>query len=298
MNLPVRPPLLTTLRAAGTGLRKALPGRRGDAIAQRAEQPFAMDAAQFDAPLCRNCGADLAAAYCGACGQKRAGRFSHGDVGKEVWENWRLFEMELVTAIWRLITGPGRVAREYVLGARKRQMHPLKLLLVAVGLLLLMLSTTNYLSSGNAQVSRAMELVQAWGKWSFSLNILAILGASLTVFRRRLHYNVIEHLVLAAYVQTVLIACNLLNLLPVLVWDTPDFIAAHKAASKYYMYVIEAGVVALSFRQFFLVCVSRESWRREAWRLLLAAAVFVALNWLLLRLYGRMVVKIVLAQLS
>ena len=68
---------------------------------------------------------------------------------------------------------------------------------------------------------------------------------------------------------------------------------AHKALSKYYMYVIEAAVVALAFRQFFLVDLPRQ-W----WRLLLAAAVFVALNWVLLRLYGRLVVKIVLAQLA
>lgn len=289
-----RQPLMKSLgTTARAHLRKALPRHDDDAAGVQAATAFDLDATYFNEPSCRNCGAEIATKYCGACGQERARRFSSGHIRGEVWQNFRLFEMELVTAAWRVITGPGRVAREYVLGARKKQMHPMKLLLVAVGLLLLMLSQSGYLNTGNAQLGKAMQLVQSWGKWSFSLGILAILGSSLSVFHRRMHYNLIEHLILAAYVQAVIIACNLVNLLPTLAWHSPEFLHAHKATAKYYMYLIEAGVVAIAFRQFFLVDL-----RREWWRLLLAAVVFVGLNWLLLRLYGRMVAKIVMAQLT
>ena len=262
-------------------------------MSESAQSPIRPGTDWFAAPLCRNCGAALSSKYCGHCGQQKAARFNVAAVGGEAWSNWRLFELDVLKSAWRLVRRPGTVAREYVLGVRKKHVHPLKLLLVAIGLLLLVLAQSNYLASANANVSRAMELVRSYANWSFSLGIVAILASSLLVFHRRGGYNRTEHLVLATYCHFLVMCAAIVNLLPTLLWRAPAWLAAHKAWSGIYMDVVETGLVMLAFKQFFLVDP-----RREWWRLLLAGVVFAALKWGLLRLYAMALVKIVMAQLA
>src|SRR5690606_3633943 len=136
------------------------------------------------------------------------------DLRNEAWVRWRWFDKLSAQTALRLFVAPGRVAREYVLGARSRHFHPLKLLLVAVGLLLVALARANYLQSpsqDDEEVARAMALVAAYGKWSFSLGIAAIVAASPAVFPRRLGYNRVEHLVLAAYRHAVTLLLAMSN---------------------------------------------------------------------------------------
>ena len=250
-----------------------------------ARRPLRVDAVDFDAVRCRNCGAPLDTPYCGQCGQARAQRIGLRDLREEAWIRWRWFDKLSAQTALRLFTGPGRVAREYVLGARSRHFHPLKLLLVAVGLLLVALARANYLQSHSQDqevVSRAMELAASYGKWSFSLGIAAILAASLTIFPRRLGYNPIEHLVLAAYCHAVILLLVMLNMLPLMFDPQPEFVAAHKLASSYYLFAIKAVVVGLAFTQFFVLDL-----RREWWRLLVAVMVFIVVNWALMHAYGQ-----------
>ena len=286
---PSRTATVTRLREAAQGtLRAFRPTRTATGVAAHAVE---VDAAYFDAPVCRNCGADLGGAYCGACGQKQAARLGAGDLRSEAWESLRWFEASLVRAGLRLLLAPGGVAREFVLGARKAHVHPLKLLLVAVGLLVWLLGETHYLASGRAPVSQAMELVVQYGKWSFSLGIPAIWLASRAVMGRRLGYNAVEHLALAAYAQAAVILVNVANLLPLLAFD--DAVAAHKAAARWYMTPIEAGIVAFAFLQFF-----RLDARRDAWRLALAVAAYLGLKQLFLFAYGRVLIQLVLWRLA
>jgi hypothetical protein len=248
------------------------------------------DAAHFAAPVCRNCDAPLQTPFCSACGQARAKRFGLRAVGSEAWQSWRLFEWEVLSSAWRLVRRPGTVAREYVLGRRKRHVHPLKLLLFAIGALLLVLARGNYLDSAQAEVNRAMELVRTWSNWSFSLGIVAILVASLLIFRRRGGYNATEHLVLAVYCQFLVICASVLNKLPTLIWRGPEFLALHKACSAWYMDAVGAGILALAFTQFFALDL-----RRDGGRLAAAVVVFLATKWLLMRLYALLLVQIVLS---
>lgn len=242
-----------------------------------------VDAVDFEAARCRNCGAALDAPYCSQCGQAHARRIGIRDLRNEAWIRWRWFDKLSAQTMLRLLTSPGRVAREYVLGARSRHFHPLKLLLVAVGLLLLALARASYLQSHvEEDATRAMALIAAYGKWSFSLGIAAILGASLVVFPRRLGYNPVERLVLAAYCHAVILLLIMLNMLPLMFDPQPAFVAAHKLASSYYMFVVKAVVVGLAFAQFFVLDL-----RRDWWRLLLAVAVFIIINWALIQLYAR-----------
>lgn len=251
------------------------------------------DIAHFASSICHNCGASLTAQYCGECGQKRAKRLGLLSVGGEAWQNLRLFEMDTVNSVRAVLVGPGIVAREYVLGVRKRHVHPLKLLLIAIGLLLLTLSQTSYLDSQNAHVSKAMELVRAYGNWSFSLGIVAIVSASWSVLSWRQPFNLTEHLVLGVYTHFLIILASVANLAPTMLMRAPSFLATHKYWSATYMPIVEAGLVALACRQFFKL-----QWRRDGWRLLLTIAVFLAVKWLLLRLYAIALVKLVLAQIS
>lgn len=247
----------------------------------------------FVLPQCHNCSQPIDTPYCPACGQKRAERFRLNTIASEAWDKVRVFEFATLRAIWRTVTGPGRVAREFVLGARKKHLHPLKLLLIAIGVLLLLLAQSRYLDSQNAQVSRAMALAQTYGQWSFSIGIVAILSASTVMFRQRLGYNFTEHLVLAIYGHFLIILANIANLLPTLLWRAPGFLAAHKAWSAWYMDGVEMLIVAIACQQFFLL-----DWKRHWWRLLLAVLLFAGIKWLLLRGFAWLLVKLVMAQLA
>lgn len=245
------------------------------------------DAAHFAAPRCHNCGAGLDAAYCGQCGQKRAHRFGLRAVGGEAWQNYRLFEMDNVRAAWHLLRAPGTVAREFVLGARTRHVHPLKLLAVAIGALLLVLNQVAYLDSRFSNVNQAMETIKAYANWSFSLGIVAIVGSSWLVLRRGQPFNFTEHLVLGVYAHFLVISASVISLLPTLVWRAPSWLAAHKAAAGLYMPMVEAALVGLAFGQFFAL---RGAGGRL--RLFVAIALFAALKWALIRLYATVLAKL------
>jgi hypothetical protein len=256
----------------------------------RATEGTPIGPGHFDAPCCRNCGASLVTRYCGECGQEKARRFNLRAVGNEAWQNWRWFELDVVKAAWRLLSRPGTVAREYVLGTRRKHVHPLKLLLIAIGVQLLLLGQINYLDSQRAGVSQAMELVRAWSNWSFSLTILAIVTSSWVLFRKR-GFNLTEHLVLAVYAQFLLVCASIVSKLPALAWRTPEFLDAHKAWSMSFMNLAGIVIVTLALKQFFLLEL-----RRDGLRLALAAAVFVGVRFALQSLYATLLIKLVLAR--
>ena len=246
----------------------------------------AVDAAWFDAPICRNCGALLDTPYCCACGQKAAKRFVLHDLGKESWERLRLFEIRSIRTLGRLALSPGAVARAYVMGRRSVHMHPLTLLIALVAILVVMLAANRYFghyrfAGSNGDVDRMAQRVMAYANWSFSLGIFAIFLGSWAAFRRRLGYNVIEHAVLAVYSQNLILAAIIVNLLPTLIWRSPEFILWHKAASQYYVSAIKLLIVAMAYKQFFLLEL-RSDWLR----LLSACLIYAGFSWALLRAYA------------
>lgn len=239
----------------------------------------------FEASICRNCGAARTAEHCSACGQKAAHRLALGDISKETWDRLRLFELKSVRTLAKLLTRPGTVSREYVLGRRTAYMNPLSLLVALVAVLVLVLAANRYFQhfafGKNDDVNRMAERVMAYANWSFSLGIFAIFLGSWTVFRRRLNYNAIEHAVLSIYCQVLILALIVLNLLPTLIWRDPQYVLWHKAASQYYVPMIKLLIVVAAYRQFFLLEL-----RTEWPRLLAACLVFLGVNWVLLRLYA------------
>lgn len=247
----------------------------------------------FERPICLNCGADVSSAYCGACGQKVARRFTLRDFGKEGWERLRLFELRLLRTAARLLIAPGTVAREFVLGRRTSNAHPLTLLIALVALLVVMLSVSRYFAvydfpGRNADVDRMAQRVMAYANWSFSLGIFAVFAASWTVFRRRMGYNAVEHAVLAIYCQNAILIVVLVNLLPTLIWHDPIFVIGHKRVSRYALPLVKLLIVGVAFRQFFLIR-SRRQW---LW-LAVACVIFAALGWVLTWAYAGLVLWLV-----
>lgn len=259
-------------------------------MTQTTTELLPLDEAHFAAARCHNCGQPLDSPFCPACGQKKAERFKLTTIASEAWDKVRVFEFSTLQAIWRTLVGPGRVAREFVLGARKKHVHPLKLLLIAIGVLLLVMARLRFL---DAQVSQVIALAQSYAQWSFSLGIVAILTASCLTLWRRCGYNFTEHVVLAIYTHFVVICASTLNMLPKLFLRTPEFLAAHKAWSAWGMGALEAGIVAIAFAQFFAL-----DWRRDFLRLLLAVIAFSAIKRLLELGFAQLLVKVVLAQMA
>jgi hypothetical protein len=258
-----------------------------------AEAAEPVSAAWFAAAICRNCDAPLGTPYCSGCGQKAAKRLSFKDLGKESWERVRLFEKDSARTLWRLIISPGRVARDYVLGKRAAYMHPLKLLVALVAILVLVLAANQYFqhfgfSGRSRDLDRMAQRVMAYANWSFTLGIFAIFLGSWIGFGRRLGYNAIEHGVLAVYCQNLILGIIILNMLPTLIWRDPQFVLMHKQASAYYLYAIKLALVAVAYSQFFRLRLARD-WPRLA----LACLVFVAASWGLLRLYAAAIFWIV-----
>ncbi len=277
--------LRTTLLAL---LRRSVPARR--TVAQCESSARSVDAL-FEPSVCRNCGARRERPWCAECGQGVVGRLSVGDVWREFWQRSRWFESAHLRAVLNLVHGPGNVAREYVLGARKRHVHPLKLLLVVVTLLAWLLSESHYLTAGQDELSREMATLVSWGRWSFTLGLFATFGASLLVYPRRLGTNPTEHLVLATYVQAVILSANAINLLPLLFLDTARWVPCWRTAAGWYMWPIELLILGFAFRQFFLLDLTRAAARV---RLGIALATFVIAKKALLLGYGHLIVQFVL----
>ena len=137
------------------------------------------------------------------------------------------------------------------------------------------------------------QKVQAYANWSFTTGIDAIFIASWAIYRNRLGYNSIEHLVLAVYCQILILAAIILALLPSMLWTDPAAVRTYKTFSSYLLYGVKLAVVAVAFRQFFLVDL-----RREWPRLVASLLIYLAASWVLLRVYAYFVLMMVRMQLD
>ena len=161
----------------------------------------AVSDALFDTDCCLNCGTRLVGPFCAACGQKKAGRIGVKTVRSEAWSRFRWFEWDTVRSAFGLVGRPGTIARQYVLGMRQDHMHPLTLLLLAIGVLVVVLGQTDYLApaSPSEAAKRMYALIREYSNWSFSLGIVAVFVSAVIVFYGRLGYNLTEILALSIY---------------------------------------------------------------------------------------------------
>jgi len=81
--------------------------------------------------VCANCGAPLASAYCGACGQRHEPHVhTLGHFAGEAFESITHADSRLWRTLWYLLARPGRLTREFFEGKRVRYLPPFRLYLV------------------------------------------------------------------------------------------------------------------------------------------------------------------------
>ena len=92
-------------------------------------------------PRCLNCGAELSGNYCSACGQEDTElRVSLKRLAKDFLAEQIGLESKVPTTLWKLISRPGLLTKEYLSGRRVRSLLPLRLYLSASVVYFLLLS--------------------------------------------------------------------------------------------------------------------------------------------------------------
>lgn len=209
---------------------------------------------KFNENICLNCNSSLSEKYCTKCGQKRQERISFKYVKKEVWQMIRWFEMDVLKQLLQTMIAPGNAAYGFVIGKRKEYHHPLKLLLYCLGFYLILLNQSNFMRfSSDTQEAHIVTIIKKYANWSFSLGVFAAVFATYFAFYRKKYFNFYEHLILALYIQCVIILANGMNIaFSILLKNSPAFIQL-KHASVYYMGIIEVFIVLLASWQFFRI---------------------------------------------
>src|SRR5215212_9831045 len=92
-------------------------------------------------PRCLNCGADLTGQYCSACGQEDTElRVSLKRLARDFLAEQLGLESKVPTTLWRLMSKPGLLTKEYLSGKRVRSLLPLRLYLSASVIYFLLLA--------------------------------------------------------------------------------------------------------------------------------------------------------------
>ncbi|HEX4958146.1 MAG TPA: DUF3667 domain-containing protein [Lacibacter sp.] len=155
-------------------------------------------------PICLNCQAILKPhqKFCDQCGQKAdTHRLSLSHIWHDLIHAFTHADKGFLHLIWQLAVNPGKVARAYINGQRKKYFNPFHFLILVVGVASLVLISTSFVNfSGNARIPA--NPVSAFLNKHVNLIILLnvpILALWNQLLFRKSHTNFAENLVLAAY---------------------------------------------------------------------------------------------------
>ncbi|HEX6576013.1 MAG TPA: DUF3667 domain-containing protein [Gemmatimonadaceae bacterium] len=80
------------------------------------------------APRCLNCGAELAGPFCSHCGQEdNELRVSLKRLAKDFLAEQVGLETKVPTTLWKLLSKPGLLTKEYLAGKRVRSRSPYRM---------------------------------------------------------------------------------------------------------------------------------------------------------------------------
>ena len=151
---------------------------------------------------CLNCEAVLPeqARFCPACSQRAdTTRLTVGDMLRESMHSFLNVERGPVAMLLGLLTRPGAIARDYVLGRRRRYYGPFATLVVVAGATALMVNAAGFEMLAHDGFGAApTDLLQR----HFNLLLLVqlpLLGAACAVVFRSDSLTLPEHMVLVAY---------------------------------------------------------------------------------------------------
>jgi hypothetical protein len=150
---------------------------------------------------CRNCDTPLAPGqkFCGACGQRVvAARLTMGEIFHDFFHAITHVDHSILSLIRGLVTQPGKVARDYIEGRRKRWFGPFAFLVIAVGLASFVIVVTGVQMFRPLTDSGAAPFLQRHVNLVSLLQLPLLAGcAALLFIEQKLFFA--EHLVLCAY---------------------------------------------------------------------------------------------------
>ena len=198
---------------------------------------------------CRNCHAPLAPtdAYCPRCGQKVAvHRLTLHEISHDLMHALLHVDRSVLSLLRLLLTQPGRVARDFVEGKRKRYFGPFALLVIVVTLAAaaVHLSGTQKLvlvPEGPAAMAAFIQeflIKHANLMYFIQVPLLAAACRALGVNGR---FNYAEYLVLAAYTSSMRILFFTLAVIPL------KFAVAGASTAVIQLYVVYLSLWALYF---------------------------------------------------
>jgi hypothetical protein len=150
---------------------------------------------------CPNCEAALGPEqrFCGHCGQRAdAGRLTMRQIGHDIMHALTHADHSIFSLVRQLAYRPGRVAREYIEGRRKKYFGPFPFVVISVGLASFMIYVTGVHFFSPITESGAAGFLQRHVNVVIVLQMPFLAGwCALLFWPSRLNYA--EHLVLAAY---------------------------------------------------------------------------------------------------
>lgn len=89
-----------------------------------------------DSSICKNCGSAVEENYCPNCGQRAFAnrRLKTGELIKDFFENLLNLDRGFLFTFYSVLIRPGKVAKEYISGKRKRYNSPPKYLIIIVAI--------------------------------------------------------------------------------------------------------------------------------------------------------------------
>jgi Protein of unknown function (DUF3667) len=192
---------------------------------------------------CRNCGAAFTSeqSYCGRCGQK-AGvqRLTLHEISHDLLHVFVHLDRSALTLVGLLLVRPGRVARDYVEGKRKRYFGPFGFLFVVVAAATAVVSLTGFHAVFVPNANRVADFVQRHINMAMFAEV-PVLAAFSRLLDTRGSFNVAEHLVLAAYTSSMRVLFATVIAMPVWAALHPTDTAAR------YLYLVYLPIFPMYF---------------------------------------------------
>lgn len=178
---------------------------------------------------CTNCGAEITARFCGQCGakygKKEVDLKSLFQVVFETITNW---EQKMLVTLKVLAKEPGKIARAFIGGERRKYYHPVKFLLFWAGVNLF-IALTLKVSFGDVD-TKSTELEQGFNKfiqnyisliYAFSVPVMAL--GPFMVFRN-IDPKFVNYCVILCYIVGVGLLINIPSYLMVALWRETEIL--------------------------------------------------------------------------
>lgn len=226
---------------------------------------------------CKNCDGAVNGAYCGTCGQSATTHpINLSFVWHDVQHGLLHFDKGMLFTAKELFTRPGHSIREFIQGKRVRHFKPVSLVLVLAGAFGLLYHLLHIDMIGSLQASserKGMDLVKINEWMGEHYALMELIYVPLFAFASRLafrksDYNLIEHIVLNAFLSGQRLLVNLASMPFLYAFNG----TAHMRAVSITSSIIGVGLTFWTYGQFF----APRPWWNTAWRTLLTYIILCA----------------------